>query len=327
MTSGGNGTEPWDAPPPSVSVIVPVLNGEATIERCLDSLSSGSYPEDRLEIVVVDNGSTDRTPELVGAYPVRLVAEPRRGLSRARNRGIEESRGEILAFTDSDCYVSTGWLGALTAGFDGDEVAAVTSEVVPYPPTTPAERYSARRKPSVASWQRSMPAPWFCFMNTAVRREAFERVGLFDPSFAGIGCEDIDFAWRFFDAGLRLHRLRQPVVFHQQRITGLGLFRQNLRNGRGWALLRKQHPDRAGWGWREELAAWVDLGRTAFPAGLSYVLASARPARAAEPDYRYFDLLLKLGQRLGFVDGRLRDWIGPLMGGETPEGAALRGKR
>lgn len=317
--SPSDSVEPQSPPAPFVSVIVPVLNGEATIERCLASLSSGSYPGERREIVVVDNGSTDRTVELVRGYPVRLLVEPRRGLSRARNRGIEESRGEILAFTDSDCYVSTRWLAELTAGFDEDEVAAVTGEVVPYPPTTSTEHYSARRKPSVAGWQQSVPEPWFCFMNTAVRRQAFDRVGLFDPCFAGIGCEDIDFAWRYFDAGLRLRRRRQPVVFHQQRITALGLFRQNLRNGRGWALLHRRYPDRAGWGWPEEVAAWADIGRTAFHAGLTSVRAPARSGPGSEPEYRYLDLLLKLGQRLGFVHGRLRGGIGPLGNGDTFE--------
>jgi GT2 family glycosyltransferase len=291
---------------PMVSVIVPVLNGEETIGRCLESLLNDSYPAERREIVVVDNGSTDRTAELVRDHPVRLLAEPEPGLSRARNRGIAESRGEIVAFTDADCCVTTRWLGELAAGFDDDEVAAVTGEVVPYPPTTAAERYSARRKPSTASWQRDLPEPWFCFGNTAVRREVFDRVGPFDPGFAGIGCEDIDFAWRFDDAGLRVRRQRRPVVFHRQRMTSLGLFRQNLRNGRGWALLHRRHPHRAAWSARAELAAWADIGRTAFDAALAPLRARRGHEAGTEPAYRHLDLVLKLGQRLGFVEGRLR---------------------
>jgi GT2 family glycosyltransferase len=307
------------APQQFVSVIVPVLNGEATIARCLESLCSGSFPEDQHEIVVVDNGSTDRTAELVRDYPIRLISEPGRGLSRARNRGIEESRGEILAFTDADCYVSTRWLSELVAGFDQDDAAAVTGDVVPYPPRTPAEHYSARRKPSVSSWQRVLEAPWFCFMNAAVRRDAFDRVGLFDPGFAGIGCEDIDLAWRFADAGLRVRRQPRPVVFHQQRMTPMGLFRQNLRNGRGWAVLHQRYPDRAAWGPREEFAAWADLGRTALGAAPALVRARCGQGSATEPDYRHLELLLKLGQRFGFVHGRVRAWINPGANGDRSE--------
>ena len=292
-------------PEPHVSIVVPVRNGAETIGRCIESLLNDPYPDDRREILVVDNGSTDDTAEIARRYPIRLLAEPEPGLSRARNRGIEESRGEIVAFTDADCCVCTGWLRELIAGFEDDGVAAVTAEVVPFPPTTAAERYSARRKPSVVGWQEGQAEPWFCFMNTAVRRDAFDSVGLFDPSFAGIGCEDIDFAWRFADAGLRVRRQTRPVVFHRQRITSLGLFRQNLRNGRGWALLHRRHPHRAAWSARRELGAWGDIGRTALDA------ARARlPAHGSEAETDgHLDLVLKLGQRLGFVEGRLRGLV------------------
>lgn len=291
---------------PLVSVVVPVLNGEATIERCLASIFNGSYPESRREIVVVDNGSTDRTRELVGRHPVRLLVELRPGLSHARNHGIEESGGGVVAFTDSDCYVSTDWLAELTSGLGEDGAAAVTADVVPYPPSTPAERYAARRKPSVAGWQQGLPAPWFCFMNTAVRREAFERVGLFDPSFAGVGCEDIDFAWRFSDAGLELRRLRSPVVLHHQRTTAAGLFHQQVRNGRGWALLHRRYPHLAAWNWRRELGAWADLGRSAVHTAGAQLRTSARPGAEMERELARYDLLLKLGQRIGFLHGRWR---------------------
>jgi GT2 family glycosyltransferase len=324
MTSTDKPSQARGALPPFVSVIVAVLNGEATVGRCLESLCSGSYPKDRREIVVVDNGSTDRTAELVRDYPVRLVIEPGRGRSRARNRGIEESRGEILAFTDADCYVSTRWLDELTAGFNQDDASAVIGDIVPYPPTTPAEHYSAKRKPSMASWQRHLATPWFCTGNAAVRREAFDRVGLFDTRFAS--CEDIEFAWRFADAGLRVRRQPRPVVFHQLRMTPMGLFRQNLRYGRGWALLHQRYPEKAAWGPREELAAWADLGRTALGAALTPVRARRAPRPAREPDYRQLDLLLKLGQRLGFVYGRVRSWIKPGAEGDRPEPARAGGR-
>lgn len=305
MTSADPSTRPSEAAAPFVSVIVPVLNREETIGRCVTSLLRASYPHDRREIVVVDNGSTDGTAEVVRGYPVRLVSETRRGLSQARNRGIEEGQGTILAFTDSDCYVSTRWLAELTEGLREDGVAAVTGDVVPYPPRTPVERYSARRKPSTSGWQHSLSAPWFNFMNTALRREVFERVGLFDPRFPGAG-EDIDFAWRFFAAGLRLSRRPQPVVFHSQRATVEGLFRQQLRNGRAWALLMRKHPDLARWGWRDELTAWADLAGSTWAAARAHVHAPVRSRGAVPPQYLHLDLVSKVGQRLGFLHARLR---------------------
>ena len=97
-----------------MSVIVPVHDGAETIGRCLDALCGLDYPEHAVEVVVVDNRSTDTTREIVASYPVRLVEE--RGVQSsyaARNRGVMASTGEVLAFTDADCIPDRGWLRAL----------------------------------------------------------------------------------------------------------------------------------------------------------------------------------------------------------------------
>src|SRR5215470_11479521 len=98
---------------PSVSVVVPVRNGERTIEACLTSILRSDYPEALREVVVVDNASTDRTADIVRRYPVKHVHEPVRGRSHARNRGIQSSAGHIVAFTDADCVVAGSWLREL----------------------------------------------------------------------------------------------------------------------------------------------------------------------------------------------------------------------
>jgi O-antigen biosynthesis protein len=314
---------------PLVSVIVPVRNGEATIGRCISSVLADPYPQDRREVVVVDNGSDDRTAELASEYPVRMIAEPRRGLSEARNRGIEASRGEIVAFTDADCYVSNRWLAELLEGFErdgGTAVMAVTGDVVPYPPRSAVERYSAARKPSTNAWQRSTHAPWFNFMNTALRREVFRQVGLFDTSLRGAG-EDLDFAWRFFEAGLRLVRQPRPVVFHSQRSTAGALFRQQVRNGRSWAVLRRKHPSLARWNWGDELRAWGDLARSASGAARASLPGLVTPSGSREADQCYLDFLFKLGQRLGFVDGHLRAPGRATAGGRSPQREMAAGRR
>jgi glycosyltransferase involved in cell wall biosynthesis len=95
---------------PFVSVIVPVLNGESCISDCLRSLLQLEYPRERLEIIVVDNGSTDGTLELVRRFPVRLIHEYKPGSYAARNAGVRLAKGEILAFTDADCIVESNWI-------------------------------------------------------------------------------------------------------------------------------------------------------------------------------------------------------------------------
>lgn len=98
-------------PMPFVSVIVPVLDDREALARCLAALARQTYPADRHEIVVVDNGSReDPSPVLAAAPRARLVREAAPGSYAARNRGVAEARGDVLAFTDSDCVPDPGWI-------------------------------------------------------------------------------------------------------------------------------------------------------------------------------------------------------------------------
>src|SRR4029077_15981900 len=111
-----------------------VRDGEATLAHCLRSILAGSYPAECLEVVVVDNGSRDRSLEIATHFPVRTVVERRRGRSRARNTGIAHSRGEIVAFIDADCIASRDWLERLTDWFRSEDVWGVAGEIVPLAP-------------------------------------------------------------------------------------------------------------------------------------------------------------------------------------------------
>ncbi len=96
---------------PEVSVIVPVWNDEAGLERCLQRLRSQTLPDWRYEIIVIDNGSTDRSAEVARGYDGVVVAhEPRPGSYVARNTGIRLAQGSVLAFTDADCVPELDWL-------------------------------------------------------------------------------------------------------------------------------------------------------------------------------------------------------------------------
>jgi glycosyltransferase involved in cell wall biosynthesis len=96
---------------PFVSVIVPVYNDAVRLIQCLEALESQTYPAERFEVLVVDNGSTEQVDVTSHSYPhVRILHEGRPGSYNARNRGLECARGEILAFTDSDCQPRTDWL-------------------------------------------------------------------------------------------------------------------------------------------------------------------------------------------------------------------------
>jgi glycosyltransferase involved in cell wall biosynthesis len=109
---------------PKASVVIPVFNCRGTIAKCINSLTVLEHPS--FEVIIVDDGSTDGTAEICEAFPrIRVIKLDRGGPSRARNVGISQARGELIAFTDGDCIVDRRWLTELEKGFDRPEVAGV----------------------------------------------------------------------------------------------------------------------------------------------------------------------------------------------------------
>ena len=290
-----------DSAMPFVSVIVPVLNGERTLQDCLVSLLKMDYPAEWREILVVDNGSTDRTADIINSFPVRYVREERRGLPHARNKGIEESRGEILAFTDADCVVTAGWLREMVGGFEDDSIGGVDGEIVAYPPVTLVEQYAAMRGVHSYRARRASPlSPFVAGANFAFRREVFHWIGLFDPRLPG--GEDIDLTWRFFQVtNLKIRHSPRAIVFHRNPGTVWGLFSQHLRYGRGLAILQSKYPARLLWGWRQELQAWGAVASFAGMAARSALRYGLQGGKKKEAFCPYLTFLRKLGIRVGFV--------------------------
>jgi len=98
-----------------ISVVVPLCNVQAYVERCIHGLLDQDYGRDRYEIIMVDNNSTDETAKIVLGFPrIRLLYEPRQGAYAARNRGIRAAQADILAFTDPDCQPHPNWLSCIS---------------------------------------------------------------------------------------------------------------------------------------------------------------------------------------------------------------------
>lgn len=108
-----------------ISVVVPAFNAQDFLEQCLESLLALDYPGDKLEIVVVDNGSTDDTRSIIQRYPVLCLAEGKRGRTAAWNKGAKSARGEIIASTDADCLVDVNWAKEINRAFQDPGVDAV----------------------------------------------------------------------------------------------------------------------------------------------------------------------------------------------------------
>jgi len=108
------------------TVVVPVHNTAEHLERCIAALRAQDYPRDQFEILMVDNNSTDGSAGILGrADGVRALSEAKQGSYAARNRALREARGDVLAFTDSDCAPAAGWLRALDQALEDPRIQVV----------------------------------------------------------------------------------------------------------------------------------------------------------------------------------------------------------
>lgn len=239
-----NGSCPPGAPhTPMVSVVICAYNAERTMRQCLESLSRLAYPN--YEVVIVDDGSSDRTAEISKDFPqFRLIRQPNKGLGIARNVGAHAARGEIIAYTDSDCVADPHWLTLMVramqeGGFDG----------CGGPNYAPHE--DGRIEACVAA---SPGAPCHVLVgdNTAEHlagcnmiftRAALDQVGGFDPRFTTAG-DDVDVCWRMLDRGLRLGYSPAAFVWHYRRNTVSAYFSQQRGYGRAEAMLYQCYPER-----------------------------------------------------------------------------------
>ncbi|SNQ61572.1 glycosyltransferase family 2 protein [Candidatus Methanoperedens nitratireducens] len=112
--------------PKTITVVIPTKNNQDTISELLNSLMNQSVKPD--EIIVVDS-STDRTPSIVLGFPVKLIRTPANGANSARNTGIKNSAGDIVAFIDGDCKADKDWIKYITQGFDNENIACAGGSV------------------------------------------------------------------------------------------------------------------------------------------------------------------------------------------------------
>lgn len=240
----------------TVTVAVCTRNRAAHLPACLDALSALDYPDDRLDIVVVDNAPDDTaTRDLVARYPrLRYVCEPRPGLDWARNCAIREARGEIIAYTDDDVSVDRGWVRALAAAFDDEPHAmCVTGLVVPDAIDTPAQalfetyggfgRGFERRVYRVGPGESAVrdyggTGRFGTGANMAFRWAFFQRDGLFDPALdvgtPANGGGDLEMFLRVLKAGHALVYEPAAMVRHRHRRDMASLQAQLANNGVGF---------------------------------------------------------------------------------------------
>ncbi|MBE9156503.1 glycosyltransferase [Nodosilinea sp. LEGE 06152] len=226
---------------PAVSVIVPIYNGEADVPGLVERLLVQRYPADRVEFLLVDNGSGDRTPSLLQTAAATAASQGicLRALTystiqssyAARNAGIAAATGDILAFTDADCQPEPDWLIALVQPFTDSAVGLVAGEIKALPSQNWLERYADRQ--GTLSQHNTLNHPFLPYgqtANLAVRAEVLGTVGLFRPHLTTGG--DADLCWRIQQGtDWQLVHATDAVVYHRHRDTLKGLRSQWHRYG------------------------------------------------------------------------------------------------
>lgn len=265
----------------TVSVIVPAWNAEATLPRTLEALARQDYAGD-YEVVVVDNGSEDRTAAILASAPgpVKVVTRAHGFAGEARNDGVAAASGDVLAFTDADCYPEPDWLTNGLSALDGAELAQGAVRPDPATPMRPFDR---------SLWV-SADDGLYQTANLFVRRSAFEAAGGFeelhdDPEARAFG-EDVWLGWRARRGGARAVFAPGAVVNHAVLPRAAAGYVRDRRGAAGFPMLVARVPELRrealfGGAFLSRRSAAFDLALAGAAAAL--VTRSPRPLAAALP--------------------------------------------
>ncbi len=299
------------------SVVVPTYNGGELLRACLASIAALDFPRERFEVLVVDNNSTDETPSIIDSFGfTRLEERTYQGSYAARNAAMRVARGEIIAFTDSDCEVAPDWLTELwAAARDNPNAGCIAGEILAFPPSTPVERYSEkigllRQRGPLSGWHFK---PYAQTANAAYRRDVFDRIGLFDPTMKSGG--DAEIAWRMLDkTDYEIKFAPDAKVYHHHRTSVRDLWAQFHRYGSGklsWARARADYTPPS-----------LDKVQEELVQALEQHAARLSDARSEEEQhlFPFFNLVTKMAHLSGYTEDILRS----LASGSAPaEWAAL----
>ncbi|MAE77115.1 MAG: glycosyl transferase [Planctomycetes bacterium] len=226
---------------PKMSVVVCTYNGSKTIRECLSGLSRLDYRNH--EVIVVDDGSTDGTRDIIGEFDVRLVAlAQNHGLSHARNVGMREATGEIVAYIDDDAWPDPDWLSYLALTFLNTDHVGVGGPNLP-PSGDGFVADCVAHSPGGPSHvlHSDVEAEHLPGCNMAFRRDAIMAIGGFDTQYRAAG-DDVDLCWRLQECGGTLGFSPGAMVWHHRRASVKGYLKQQWSYGKAEAMLEKKWP-------------------------------------------------------------------------------------
>lgn len=253
---------------PRISVVVCAYNAGSTIRECLEALTRVDYPN--FEAIVVNDGSTDATGSIAADFPVKLITTENRGLSNARNTGLDVASGEIVAYLDSDAFPDPQWLKYLAWSFlDSDYAGIGGPNLAPPGLGLNADCFDNAPGGPAHVLVDDREAEHIPGCNMAFRRKRLLAIGGFDPALRVAG-DDVDICWRLQERGWKLGFSAAAVVWHHRRTTLRSYWKQQRGYGRAEALLERKWPAKynamghPSWGGRiysKGVTPWIGLRR------------------------------------------------------------------
>ncbi len=232
-------------PLPLCSVIVCSYNGASTVESCLRSMDRIRYPQ--FEVVFVDDGSKDRTPDILKQFAdrpwLRVITQRNMGLSFARNVGMNAARGQIIVYTDSDCEADEDWLYYLALQLTrSSHIGMGGPNLIPDEGSWVADCVGLAPGGPTHVMIDDRTAEHVPGCNMAFYTWAAKQINGFDSQFRAAG-DDVDFIWRLQHQGYSIGFSPSAQVWHYRRNTVGAYLKQQRGYGSAEALLKYKHPD------------------------------------------------------------------------------------
>jgi GT2 family glycosyltransferase len=227
---------------PRVSVVVCSHNGASTIGDCCEGLLKLQYPN--FEVIVVSDGSNDRTATIASKYGFQVISTKHGGLSNARNIGLQAATGEIVAYIDDDAYPDPHWLNYIVTTFMSNQYAGVGGPNLSPPDDGPiADCVGQSPGNPTHVLLTDEEAEHIPGCNMAFRKVALETIGGFDSQF-WIAGDDVDVCWRLRQSGYSLGFDPAALVWHHRRNSIRAYWKQQVAYGKAEGMLEKKWPEK-----------------------------------------------------------------------------------
>ena len=241
---------------PKATVVIPAYNAQQTIVHAIQAVLAQTYPGD-IEIIVVDDGSTDRTGEMAQSFrEVKYIRQDNAGPASARNKGASTGKGQFIFFTDSDCIAHRNWIEKILKCFSDDNIGVVCGSYG----IANHQSILARSIHREILYRHHFLMPRFVrafgSYNFCVRRRVFDEAGGFDESYRRASGEDNDLSYKILKNGHRIFFAKDALVDHYHP-TGIQKYlKEQFRHGFWRAKMYWDHPDMAR---GDDYTFWKDM--------------------------------------------------------------------